>query len=112
MKPKKPIGGTYEQWIDYYNATAPGDTWAVDPGEGLIYDPDHGIIAYNVDLKYAAVVIGRAAGDGVWIEGMMTSLCKHLGLKKGILLTYRDPRAFIRKFGMKVHAVFLEKEVE
>ena len=111
MKPKKPIGGSYEQWISYYNATVPHDTWSIEQGEKFLFDPDHGIITYNLDPRFDAIVISRAAGDGQWIDDTMTALCRQYGMKRGILLTYRNPEPFIRKYGMKVHAVFLEREV-
>lgn len=111
MKPQKPIGGSYEDWVAYYNATVDYDEWALDPGERLIFDPDHGIVAYGIDPRFDAIVVGRGAGDGKWIEETVTEVCKKVGMKKVILLTYRNPETFIRKFGMKVHAVFLEKEV-
>jgi len=77
--------------------------------DNLIEDEQRGFMSWSeLDGNF---VVHQVFGDGVYWDAFIMALAKQLKLKKIIMATKRNPKAFERKFNFALTGYILEKEV-
>ena len=72
--------------------------------------PGHGFTSWLWDDARKTIVSIATAGDGGFWEAYYRAVARQLGAERLRMVTYRNPEAMCRRFGMRVVGHVLERE--
>ena len=98
------------EWIEYYCQKTGSEGLELNPDELVFFHPEHGFVTY---LTYDDILeIDHMCGDGKYWVKFLKKVSKFEGVKKWRMHTTRNPKAWERRYGMKIKSYCMEAKVE
>ena len=107
MKSKTP-----SEWVEWYKEHSGEDNVEIRPDEHIDYHPEHGFICYYIDHDKGILHNHYTCGDGKYWARIYKTIMEIHGLKKLIVYTHIDTKAWTRKYGGHIKGYIMEVDID
>lgn len=102
---------TFAEWVACYKKKT-GQEFTPRDDEAILIDLEKGFCSYSIDPNEKILIVGGVCGDGIYWDNLLRNIAKSHSCKQIIFYTDRNPKAWERKLGYKLHSYVMVKEVE
>ena len=101
---------TREEWLEWYKERTGCEDLNLQSDELILFHPEHGFIAYftNGDV----FELHHMCGDGKYWVRIIQKIARFEGTAKIRAFTYRNPQAWIRKYGGRITGYEMECDID